>query len=127
MNYKVTKKEYEYFKTQFLKWADLLGVKDWEFFFTYGRVDEEKDYRACIFGDPDNRLVAIYFDPEWDIKPHNRELSMVAFHEVCEVLFSDLRNLLPEKVNDAFGRREIHKIIRILENTMFEKYWGKAR
>lgn len=127
MNYKTSKTDFEYFKKQFARWSSLLGVKSWEIDFTHGnREGDVRNYRAQVVDVPYNRLAIIYFETLWDHRPLKKEISMVAFHEACELLFSELTLMFDERKFDELQRElEVHKIIRLLENILFEKYWAK--
>lgn len=122
--YETDDKQFDFFRSEFIKWAKLLGLVSWEFCFFNGML-EDKDAQAFIIDYQEDRLAKVYYSSSWSIEPTLKDISKVAFHEACEVFLSDIESLLdPEnKDEEEEIRREIHKIIRTLENIVFEKYY----
>ena len=50
-----------------------------------------------------------------------KEIVKCAFHEVCETMLSQLRNLAEYHYSYNKVDKEIHKVIRILENIFFKE------
>ena len=124
MDYKTTKQDFEYFKNECLRWRDLLSLKDWDIYFYHERYEKHDGCRACVVDFPSDRVAAIYFDPSWIMKPDKYTLSKTTFHEICELRFVEIRTLFNMKHELEKRNMEIHKIIGVLENTMFEKYYS---
>jgi len=122
-DYETTKQDFEYFKSECIKWRDLLNLKNWEMYFYHERYEDRDGLRACIVDSPVDRVVTIYFDPKWSAKPDKYLISKTAFHEICEVLFLDIRLLFSSRCDVSQKDMEVHKIIILLENILFEKYY----
>jgi len=53
-------------------------------------------------------------------------IKLCAFHEVLELLFIEVRALCPPKKTELLDK-ELHKVIRALENTIFKEYVEKNK
>jgi len=120
---KTTKKQFEIFKNECKKWIDYFGLKNWQFYYRHTKVEEG---RAQANFDCVNGIATLTLSTYWNELSsdflNDKTVRRVAFHEVCEVMFG--------RINDMVGQRyglieediteEIHRLIRILENTMFE-------
>ena len=115
-----TKKDFELFKKEFLKWINFFGLLNWRLFFYHEKTDE--DSFAIITCETENRVAGVTLNkifPAEDYFPEN--IKMVAFHEVCELLLSDISDLAKSRfINETDIDTEIHRIIRTLENTVFK-------
>ena len=121
--YETDDTQLQFFKSEFLKWAKLLGLVSWEFCFLKGML-EDKDAQAFVVDYQEDRLAKVYYSPSWCYKPDDKDISRVAFHEVCEIFLSDLESLIADNKNEDETRKEIHKIIRTLENVVFERFYN---
>ena len=114
---KTTKKDFELFKRECEKWIEFFGLKEYriEFFHedigqTRGQTDDYDHLMVCD----------IKFPKELHSETDNGKIKMAAFHEVCEVMLIRVRRMADEYY--AFDRvnREIHTIIRKLENSIYK-------
>lgn len=92
----------------------------------------KENTQASIYdGDTDmqrsNRRVTIAYSVEF-IHDKDTTLDAVdlsAFHEVCELMLMDLRRFAEKSCSEVIIDREVHKIIRTLENVLWEKLRSK--
>jgi hypothetical protein len=107
---RTTKKDFEAFKAEFIRWQDLLGLKDWRVRFHHERL--ENGVAACVCPDCESRLVGVFYGFICDHAPEE-----AARHEALELLMSDMeevaraRYIRPDDVVEAR-----HAVIRRLEN-----------
>lgn len=117
---KLSQKDFEVFQAEALKWIEVFGLKDWEILFSFN--DENPDCRAtCTTTDLIARICSLGLTLTWRHKPTPQELKMCAFHEVLELLLMPLRLRLQDipEVSTTLLDKEVHRIIRILENSIF--------
>jgi len=116
-----TERHFAIFKTEVLKWLDILGLKNWEVSIRHHEVDEES--RATCEAQSGAQMATISLSTDWDIKPNSENIKKTAFHEVLELFLEHFDTLARERV---ILPREIevarHSIIRTLENVLFPKY-----
>jgi len=115
---RTSKENFEFFKEEVSYWAGFLGIFQWDFRVFHMRDD---DALARVDMDGDGRVVCVTLAKTWERdKISNYSLSKTAFHEVCEVLLFDLNQLASPFVKKSRVEEAIHKIIRRMENTIFE-------
>lgn len=122
----------KFFKQEVKRYIDLFGLYDWELYF-----DKEKspDCRASCIVDSNpqgeaSRIVTICYDEDW-LKEENdlKQISKTAYHEVNELLLSKLREFSTNREIYVSHREvddEVHRIIRIFENRIFDKIYEKV-
>jgi len=121
---KTSKKDFEIFKVECRKWINILGLKDWQVHFTHTKMD---GIRAQIVFQCIARVATISLNTEWNewakISITDQLIKKAAFHEVCELLMGKLNDLATQRFNldEADVEEEIHRIIRTLENVLWEK------
>ena len=122
MNHKTTDRHFKIFCQEAQYWIDYfcLYEQSWRFF----HRDCEKN-RAQFKSNSDDadHVCYLILGTSWhsDI-PTDYSVRESAFHEVCEGLFFGIRNSLA--INTAWGgvvNHEIHRVIRILEHTLFKR------
>lgn len=115
----LSQKDFDAFQSEAKKWIKLFGLVDWEIQFDFN--DEFPDNRAtCCYSDPGTRSAALVLTRSWDCKPDRAEIRMCAFHEVVELLFAQMRAAVSVRgVDPNLVDQEVHRIIRILENTVW--------
>ncbi len=111
------------FKIWVYKYINFFDLSDWEI-----TIEEliEKYIRATVLWDEmaSNRIANFYYEKEWieNNKLTKDEIQRVAFHEVLELLLANLRVFSvehKEKISSREVDTEIHRIIRKLENKVF--------
>ena len=121
MSYKTTKKDFEVFKAECEKWIEYFGMNDWDFCFVHKAPENLPNCRAACRADYCGKLVSLFLSHKWDDKPEPNELEKCAFHEVCEVLLSQMQALATSRwVTEDEVEVARHTVIAILGNTLFE-------
>lgn len=113
---KTTKKDFELFKKEFWKWFNYFGLKNWVVTFNHSGID------AIAFCTPDieNRAALIELSKEVHDLDHTEErIRRAAFHEVCELLLADMRQMAYATFSYEIVNKTNHEIVRTLENTVF--------
>jgi hypothetical protein len=122
--YTTTKKDFIFFKREINHWLQYFGLIDFDV-----RILHLKERDFLLGGlsyNVMNRTANITLNTSWiETKPDKYELAKTAFHEVVELLLSQLRNYSESYISEDEVNREIHKIIVIFENTVFQEYWEK--
>jgi hypothetical protein len=122
---KTTKHHARIFERECEYWFDYFGQKDWERWYEHKMLDGATGEADA---NESHRLAIIRVSK--DFKKYNKqegmwELYKSAFHEVCEVLFCDLARLASKSCSDDLVIKEVHRLIRILENTVWKEYAKK--
>jgi len=115
-----TKEDFELFKKECKKWINIYGLKTWEICFVHGSLTEN---RAECYADLNNRIASMYFGKEWeDVEKNDPTIKLNAFHETTELFLGEIRDMANQGIAYEKVDKEIHKIIRTLENVLFPKY-----
>ena len=111
----MTKKEFNLFKKSVKKWRDRLGLRDWEI--AVDKDDLDDNVVGNCFYEPQNRHATISIDK--GLKGlTDRGIGLIALHETLELLLADLRNSLDSFYNADMVDKQIHRVIRKLENAL---------
>lgn len=126
MKNRVTKAHFEIFKTEFLRWQEFFGLKDWGVEFLHQKLDPNTA-RARIFLNSVGGMATAVLNVSWNEHSTtvltNDVIRVVAFHECCEMLLHRLEVMIEQRYGlhaDDSGE-EVHRIIRILENSVFKE------
>ncbi len=95
-----------------------LGITEYEFFID---IDyENKKSRATFDVDVTGKIAEINICKNWiEQKPTYKQIKKTAFHEVLECMLCIIRNMMEQYYSYNIVDKQIHKIIRILENHEF--------
>ena len=120
-----TEEDFQFFKSEALRFMELFGIKDWEVFFTH--ENEYPDDRAWVLFKANAHIARISLNKDWSrqdlidqIKPEL--LSRAAFHEVCHLFFSRIETLAESRylqAEDIYS--EIHRLIVSLEEILWKR------
>jgi len=123
------KKNAKVFRKSVKKYSKFFNLQNWEIGVTENPDKSSRLLAQCCtwtiesFPDGNGKVCTIYYSRDWIKKKlHKKEIRQTAFHEVCELLLSTLRDyssqhkyfISPREVDN-----EVHSIIRILENKIF--------
>lgn len=115
---KTTKRDFELFKDNFIKWQHKLGIIDWSLHFTHELV--EGDYARTYYV-LSGAVATVHLSTEWDdMRPKNDEtIDRLALHETLHLLIAPLVAEAGARYTnqEAIDVAE-HSIIRRLENTI---------
>jgi len=125
---KLTDEHFVIFKGEAEYWLDRFSLRNWEVY--YGRIpagDDEEAFANCVAdGCARNACIRIalfyYLTGEYEFP---RDIQLVAFHEVCEVLLADLHQASVQ--NKTLADTMIHEVIRRLERAVFWPDWERRK
>ena len=115
---------FETFKQECLYWIDFLNLGGWRMFFEHSDNPINKTWAAWTRTDYADRTFTIGLAVNWGKAPiTNFELCRNAFHEVFEVLMSDVGSIAkmdqcPSQLTEL--EKSIHLVIRTMENCLWE-------
>lgn len=113
------KERIKYFKKCVKYWIKYFGLFTWDIVIDGGE-DTTCLAWACWHEIGEGRRASIYYNKKWIKRERNKkELNKTAFHEVCEVFLSRVRDLMA-KWNTKNSDEQIHYIIHFLENKLFK-------
>ncbi|HDY86925.1 MAG TPA: hypothetical protein ENH82_02280 [bacterium] len=121
---KTTPKQYEIFQVEVKKWIEIFGLKDWQIHFQHKSTISS---RAQVRFDSIGCIATFTLATSWNELDktflNDTAIKKAGFHEVCELLLGRLRKMTGQRYGLLEGDidEEIHRIIRILENTIWEK------
>ena len=124
MKHKTTKKHFEVFKKEVRLWIDRLGLAEWRL--DVRHVDTDGNARAWFWADSEGMYAVIGLSPDWGSDNVTQEtLKSSAFHEVLHLLFASMTWAANERhVSKGYFEEEEHKVIRRLENTLYNDEGG---
>ena len=116
------KQKIKFFKKEVNRFLEFHGLIDYDVYFD--KEGEIENKASCTAQNP-NRIATFRYEEGW-LKEENdlSEISRTCYHEVLELLLSNLRELASDReivVNKREVDNEVHKIIRILENKYYDK------
>ena len=120
--YKTTKRHFNVFCAEVIKFIDIFGLMGWEVNFEH-RLYLNNAQAVCIT-DQEGRTCTMALATDWiALKPTDLEVRKAAFHEVCELLLSRLNTFAKYRfVRESQIDEESHNLIRILERVVWKKY-----
>jgi hypothetical protein len=93
-------------------------MKEYEYFFEHEELD---DSRASYLTTYSGSCCTITLATEWFSKTTKEKIRMAAFHEITELMLIGLRRMAFHTFAEDVVEHETHKIIRRLENSVFDK------
>ena len=113
---KTTKKQFNMFRREIKNLLKLYGLMDWEVIYCHEQIDG----RAIATTAPEleSRIVVFTLNMRYisdDPPMSDIELKAIALHEVLELLFTKLEDMVC-KSNITAAREEVHAIIQTLIN-----------
>lgn len=121
MMQELTEQDFALFKTEAQKWIDSFGLKDWEIYFSFERLENSK--AECVVNWTGKAcMLKLGKFPRFDMS--QEDVKRAAFHEVCELLLTDMEftalndDILLE-TRKSMTEVARHAVIRRLENYMF--------
>ena len=113
---------YKIFENECLKWVKFFHLYDWKLIYHMETLGDLA--LAEIRFDTEHKSAIIVLNQEWeDFEFSIEQLKRSAFHEVSELLLTDVRAMLDLRCRnkDELINTEVHRVIRRLENSIFEK------
>ncbi len=117
---KTTKKDFELFESECKKWIERFGLKCWEICYMHTKLGNDRT-AECSY-DMMGRTATLSLNTEIDDDMYGgRSIHRDAFHEVAELLLVRIRVLsMQKRATEDDIHEEIHSIIRVLENSLFD-------
>lgn len=121
MGNKTSKKDFELYKKECLKWIKVFGLLDWEPYFDHNEKVTESTARCSFNHESKNVTFTLFQDWEGEIISCET-INMCAFHEVMELLLCKMTSLCHERfITENEIQEATHAIIRRLENVVYPK------
>ena len=115
---KVTKKDFELFKKFAEKWIEILGLKDWKFYFD---LEDIGDNYASYLINREARQVRIRVNEEWPTEDKNSKcIEEYALHELIEVMIHEMRWMAMQRFSYDDVDAETHKIVHTLTRVLLK-------
>jgi hypothetical protein len=113
---KTTKKDFEKFKTSFIKWIKKLGLADIHFNFIHTEIESY----AQVVGDHNQKCYVAMLSTHFDMdKLPKGFLNYLGYHEACECLLYRLRTVaMNREFNQNELDSEVHTVINRLERML---------
>ena len=86
-----TKGLFSLFKREVNKWANLYGLKEYDFCIEREKLPDDREADVTI--DDENRIAVVRLNSTWSYKPTEEGIRLAAFHECTEVLLDELEEL----------------------------------
>ena len=121
----LTEKDFSIFKEEAKKWIDTFGLKDWDVTFDFSLLENSRA-ECCVNWHGKAALITLGQFPRGEMTQEDVRKS--AFHEVCELLLSDMEfTALNEEILHAERKlmTEVarHAVIRRMENSIFKNHY----
>lgn len=118
----LTESDFAIFKSEAKKWIALFGLKDWDVTFDFSPLESSRA-ECCVNWHAKAALITLGQFPRGEMTQDDVRRS--AFHEVCELLLSDmeftaLNEEIPHAERKTMTEVARHAVIRRLENSIFE-------
>jgi hypothetical protein len=125
---------WERFQRHVVYWQVLLGLQHWgvtcrlaaEDLTKVASAELQDDNESCtiawVAADNNNQLATVYLVEDWTEYGgvNQAEVDKAAFHEVCHLFLAPLEFLAADGASQSRIGKEVHKLIRVLENTFYE-------
>jgi len=102
----------------------VIEISDWDVSYHFFESDDATPRASMVVHCPCNRVASLQLYDRWDKVPSEHALWRTAFHEVMELLMVDINMMAHNREFDPSAYdREIHRVIRIMEDAWFEEMW----
>lgn len=122
-NHKTNTKHFSQFRKAVLRFVGLFGLKEWAVTFCHNDLNGAL---ANCSHHTQARSVCFNFGRDWRYDcPDKEMIEQVAFHEVCELLTSEYRDIINADISNEqkhqWAERVDHALIRRLENVVLPR------
>lgn len=116
--YKTTEEHQKIFKNEVEKWINYFGLKSWKIDFG---VDDLNDANSTVQFKDFAGVAKFTLTSTWDEEPSEELIKRIAFHEVFHLLLGKIDALAMTRfLNAEELNKELHAVIRTMENTIFK-------
>ena len=125
---KTIKKHFDLFVAEFEYWIERFHLREWKIYYKHEKSKKLPDTLAWITTNWKGRSCVVGLNPDWgefDIVS-DFELCRCAFHEVCELLLSDLGSIATMDICPTQGdefESKVHSVIRRMEWAIWQLDW----
>lgn len=107
-------------------WILKFGLKEWLINYEFNddyTEDWEDGNLAMLCWNPEGGRATIWLNLNWpDHEKYEMQVRRSAFHEIFELFISAMKNYIYKRhFTDSEVDREIHRIVRTMENTWFKE------
>lgn len=121
MKKKTTVAQFKMFQEECLKWQKFFGLMEWKLYFDHCKLD---DLCGQVRFNVVDGVATISMNTEAGELGLDNDFMVrqTAFHEICELLLARLEQMAGQRydLNELEIREESHRIIRRLENSVFQ-------
>ena len=108
-----TKRHFKLFKGEIKKLLRIYGLISWEVIYEHDSIDQRTI--ATTAPELTSRIVVFTLNTRFEGEITDKELKETAFHEVLELLFTPIEDMVCTCKKDE-AREEVHKIIQTMIN-----------
>lgn len=117
---KTTKEQFQLFKKECEKWIKFWGLTEWSMYYYHEKLGSESFAQCCW--NLNGRVASITLNTHIDEDKNQWDYKKSAFHEVCELLLSELDGLIRDRfVSKSHIDIAFHAVIRRLENCVLKE------
>lgn len=128
---KTTESDFELFKKEVEYWIDKFHLREWRLRVIHKDSDVLKDVFAWMKPNWKGRVVTIGLSVDWTYDVISEyELCKSAFHEVCELLLTDIGGIAEIDICGTQRQeleKSVHAVIRRLEWAVWEPDYNSRR
>lgn len=117
-----TVEDFELFKAECKYWLKFFAVVEYEVFYEFDKLDNNFAQVAVHVDEGVRNCVITLCNSKCNEEITEKRIKKNAFHEVCELMLWEIGLVIFNAVGAKNERIIIHKMIRRLENTIFEDY-----
>ena len=117
-----TAEHFDIFKAECKKWIDWFSLNDWFVVFKHGEC--EGSSFAEVWTKAIGRVAGMVLNTDWeDIEVTTEQVRRSAFHECAELWLRNIVSLGEARTYyENEMEKETHRLIRLLENRVWEKF-----
>ena len=122
-----TDQKIKYFVSECQRFIEFFGLYEWQITYCQHGLQDEARAMCVTSGivnnvEGDGQQATLSYDIEWINESDKEEISICAFHEVMELMFTKLRDYSTNNMYIVTWREvddEFHRVIRRFENKIY--------
>ena len=121
--HKTTGEQFKLFKRECEKWIKFWGMNEWKVYYDHNANNVQDKERGWCWAASTDKVATLALTKDWGVDtPTSEDIKYTAFHEVCELLLTDLDTLAKHRYSCEDEINEArHSIIRRLENVIYKR------
>ena len=116
---KTTEKHFKIFKEECDLWLKFFGILDWEIHYEHDGGDARAN---CYTDQSGGQIATLELCKKWETIPTDLIVRKCAFHEVCELMLSEMSYGLGRHYSWDISNKMTHRVIRRMENSIFNNH-----